>query len=78
MDKWNVNENYYIIYDTISWALFKAYINIHVHDSVVQVTKPENVMELVSDVKSALLAKVESFQNVMVVLISPAVRKKDA
>lgn len=78
MDKWNVNENYYIIYDTISWALFKAYTNIHVHDSVVQVTKPENVMELVSDVKSALLAKVESFQNVMVVLISPAVRKKDA
>ena len=52
------------------------HLNIQIY-SVVQITKPEDMMELMCDTKHTFLAKVQSTKNIEKILIPPAIDTND-
>lgn len=61
------------------WATdytLSPHLNIQIY-SVVQITKPEDMMELMCDTKHTFYAKVQSTKNIKKILIPPAIDTND-
>ena len=50
-------------------------LNIQIY-SVIEISKPKHMMELVCDTKHTFLAKIKSFENIKEILIPPVTIKK--
>lgn len=53
-----------------------SHLNIQIY-SVIEISKPKHMMELVCETKHTFLTKIKSFENIKEVLIPPAANKKN-
>lgn len=51
-------------------------LNIQIY-SVIEISKPKHMMELVCDTKHTFLTKIKSFENIKEILIPPVTIKKN-